>query len=516
MLNFLNNTNQMNSIKETMAVIEFEKDGTIKYASQKFLKIMGYSLNEIKGKHHKIFCIDSFVNSIEYENFWKKLNSGQQIDDSFLRITKNKEYVFLQASYIPIRNKKGNVIGVMKIAHDITEKEIEKQKQNTELTAIEKSMIKIEFDIHGVVVDANDNFLKGMGYQLHEIKGKHHRLFCFDEFIANSYDNFWRSLQQGLYLKGLYEHKTKNGQSVWLEATYNPILNYQKQVVGVMNLAQDVTEREQKNQKVTDVVEESKVIVNKNNEESKIANQLALDSADVVTSLVNNVHNGANKVKTLDEVSKKISNITSVITEIAFKTNILALNAAVEAARAGEQGRGFAVVASEVRELAVSADNQVKEIEKIVKIMQENTELANQDLTNSVMQANKAIEANKSAIASLEKLTKGNLDLSQLMSSLDHYEIKKSVINRVISPKVIQKEQVQKIEKPSNNIINKSIKSKSLEKKPIVTKKPVAIAKENIKTVEKNPIVSPMVKSSVSVKKNNIEKNYDNDDWETF
>ena len=122
----------------------------------------------------------------------------------------------------------------------------------------------------------------------------------------------------------------------------------------------------------------------------------------------------------------------------------------MEAARAGEQGRGFAVVASEVRELAVSADNQVKEIEKIVKIMQENTELANQDLKNSVMQANKAIEANKSAISSLEKLTKGNLDLSQLMSSLDHYEIKKSVINRVISPKVIQKEQVQKIKKQSN------------------------------------------------------------------
>ncbi len=164
----MNNTNQINSIKETMAVIEFEKDGTIKYASQKFLKIMGYSLNEIKGKHHKIFCIDSFVNSIE--------------------------------------------------------------------------------------------------------------------------------LQQGLYLKGLYERKTKNGQSVWLEATYNPILNCQKQVVGVMKIAQDVTEREQKNQRVTDVVQESKVIVSKNNEESKIANQLALDSADVVTSLVNNVHNGANVI----------------------------------------------------------------------------------------------------------------------------------------------------------------------------------------------------------------------------
>ena len=171
MLNFSNNTNQINSIKEKMAIIEFEKDGTIKYASPKFLKIMGYSFNEIKGKHHKIFCIDSFVNSIEYENFWKKLNSGQQIDDSFLRITKNKEYVFLQASYVPIRNKKGNVIEIIKIAHDITEKE----KQNAELIAIEKSMITIEFDIHGVIVDANDNFLKGMGYQLHEIKGRHHR-----------------------------------------------------------------------------------------------------------------------------------------------------------------------------------------------------------------------------------------------------------------------------------------------------------------------------------------------------
>lgn len=215
----------------------------------------------------------------------------------------------------------------------------------------------------------------------------------------------------------------------------------------MIKIAQDVNEREKKNQRVTDVVKESKVIINKNNEDSKIANKLALDSADVVTSLVNNVHNGANKVKVLDEVSKKISNITSVITEIAFKTNILALNAAVEAARAGEQGRGFAVVASEVRGLAVSADNQVKEIEKIVKIIQENTKLANQDLTNSVMKANKAIEANKSALSSLEKLTKGNLDLFQLMSSLEHHEIKKSVINRVISPKVIQKEQVQKIKK---------------------------------------------------------------------
>ena len=255
-------------------------------------------------------------------------------------------------------------------------------------------------------------------------------------------------------------------------------------------------------------------------EESSKSAMQANDLADKATKSAKQgglvVEKVISSMQDINTSSKKIGDIISVIDGIAFQTNILALNAAVEAARAGEQGRGFAVVASEVRELAVSADNQVKEIEKIVKIMQENTELANQDLKNSVMQANKAIEANKSAISSLEKLTKGNLDLSQLMSSLDHYEIKKSVINRVISPKVIQKEQVQKIKKQSNNIINKSIKSKSLEKKPIVTKKPVAIAKENIKTVEKNPIVSPMVTSSVSLKKNNIEKNYDNDDWETF
>jgi len=237
-----------NALNRVQGIIEFELDGTIVYANDNFLQVLGYKLSEVKGKHHSMFCDPTFVKSNEYKQFWARLARGEFEQGEYRRIGKNGQDIWINASYNPVMDEKGKPTKVIKFATDITSTKQMNAEYEGKIRAISKSQAVIEFNLDGTIIDANENFLKAMGYSLSEIKGKHHRMFC-EESVANSseYRHFWDNLAAGHYEHGEYKRLAKGGREVWLNATYNPIFDYAGRPVKVVKFADDVTEDKLKN-----------------------------------------------------------------------------------------------------------------------------------------------------------------------------------------------------------------------------------------------------------------------------
>jgi len=170
--------------------------------------------------------------------------SGKAFSGTFLRLKKDATPLHLEASYFPVKNAQGKVIKVIKIASDVTKQQHAAEDKNAIFQSLDRSMAVIEFALDGTIIDANRNFTEAMHYELSEIKGKHHRIFCFDEFYRDN-PNFWQRLADGNLYSGRFKRKDAQGNIIWLEATYNPVLNAKGKVFKVIKFAADITERVQ-------------------------------------------------------------------------------------------------------------------------------------------------------------------------------------------------------------------------------------------------------------------------------
>jgi methyl-accepting chemotaxis protein len=224
------------------AVIEFNLDGTVVTANDNFLKTLGYTLDEIKGRHHSMFVDPAYRQSNEYSEFWSALNRGEYQVAEYKRIGKGGKEVWLQASYNPILDEKGNPIKVVKFATDITEQKLRNADYQGKIAAIDKSQAVIEFNMDGTIATANDNFLKVMGYTLDEVKGRPHSIFV-DEAYGRSreYKEFWAALNRGEYQADEYKRIGKGGKEVWLQASYNPILDLNGKPFKVIKYPTDIS-----------------------------------------------------------------------------------------------------------------------------------------------------------------------------------------------------------------------------------------------------------------------------------
>ncbi|QSE97582.1 PAS domain S-box protein [Fulvivirga lutea] len=233
----------MNAINSTSAFIEFDIDGNVVVANDLFLQTTKYSLEEIEGKHHRIFCDKEYANSREYTIFWNELKAGKSQTGEFKRIAKDGTEIWLLASYTPVLNGQGEVMKFIKLANDITESKLKNADTSGQLEAISKSYATIEFDLDGNIQTANDNFLNTVGYSLNEVQGKHHRMFVDKEY-ANSaeYADFWKKLKSGQFFSGTYTRKTKSGDDCYIQASYNPIFDLNGNPYKVVKYAVDVTE----------------------------------------------------------------------------------------------------------------------------------------------------------------------------------------------------------------------------------------------------------------------------------
>jgi methyl-accepting chemotaxis protein len=355
----------LDSLNNSLAFIEFSPDGTIINANTNFLNAVGYTLDEIKGKHHSIFCDKAYTQSNDYSVFWQTLASGQSLNDRFLRFTKSGTPLWLEASYNPVKNDDGVISSIVKIASDITEFVEKSNVQNGVLKSLDRSTATIAFELDGTIIEANENFLMTTGYSLSDIQGKHHKMFCTSEvYSSNEYNQFWSKLNSGKYIQGLFERRDSNGNVLWLEASYNPIVDDFGNLIRVVKFATDVTERISNIKNASEAVYSTVIETEQISEQGKEVLTTTVSLMDEITS---NVEVVARDISAISEQSDKINNIVSTISAIADQTNLLALNAAIEAARAGEQGRGFAVVADEVRQLAARTSTSTAEISSVVK-----------------------------------------------------------------------------------------------------------------------------------------------------
>jgi len=388
----------LSSLQDAIAMVEFTPEGKILTANELFLERMGYTLKEIVGQHHSMFCTADMLNSPQYRDFWRRLNRGEGFSDKFLRVAKHSRPIWLEANYVPVQDRSGRVIKIVKLASDITARVMDAQEQRAMTTAIERSMAVIAFNLKGEVLMTNDNFLKTMGYNASEVIGVHHSQFCPPEMRnSDEYRRFWHKLNQGEFISGQFQRVNKRGQTVWLRATYNPVFNETGELYKVVKFATDVTAQVEKNQQERDAAQQAYQTALQTSESTRLGATVIENSVQTMNDLAGELHGISGDINDLSQSSDRIGAIVESIRRIADQTNLLALNAAVEAARAGQHGRSFAVVANEVRTLAANINRATTEIENMVQQNHTLAEKALKGIASNLKRADQGVGLAKEA-----------------------------------------------------------------------------------------------------------------------
>jgi len=430
------------AIDRTQAIIQFDMNGDILDANENFLKAMGYTLGEIKGKHHSMFVDPAYAKSAEYAAFWEELRCGKAHVAQFKRLGKGGREVWIEASYNPVLDAKGRPVKVIKYATDVSEEKARFTDLFGQVEAVGKSQAVISFTLDGTILDANENFLKAMGYTLDEIKGKHHRMFVEPDYAASSeYARFWERLRAGEYQKAQYKRLGKGGREVWIEGSYNPILDPNGKPVKVVKYATDIT-------KQIELLSNLKILIDRNFVEVESAidrtrsqaenaardaeatstnvetvasasEELAASIAEIsrsmsqsrmaADSMVDKLASADAASQRLTEAAGAMSSIVELIQTIAGQINLLALNATIESARAGDAGKGFAVVANEVKNLANQAARATEQITgEIGGVQEASSEVVRviEDIRNGIASVRDYVAATAAAVEEQSAVTR--------------------------------------------------------------------------------------------------------------
>jgi len=449
-----NTSAMLRALDKSQAVIQFKMDGTILTANENFLNAVGYTLDEIKGKHHSMFVEPDYAGGAEYKRFWETLRAGVFQSAEYKRVGKGGKEIWIQASYNPIMAPDGKPVRVVKYATDVTAQMLEKADHAGQIAAIGKSQAVISFELDGTILDANENFLSTVGYTLDEIKGKHHSMFVEAEYRQSpDYKAFWWDLAAGKFQAAEYKRVGKGGREIWIQASYNPIFDPSGRPFKVVKYATDITTQVKAKEEAARVgklvdanLEKILRAVGGANEQSATAaaashqtaqtvqtvaaaaEEFEASAAEIARSMATSKSEVARvsaEALEADQSTQKLAaaadamtSIVQMIQDIAGQINLLALNATIESARAGEAGRGFAVVASEVKSLA----NQVaKATEDIGSEISRTQTIADEVVTrlSGIKQSITSVEASvASAAGAVEEQSASTGEMSTNMQTV--------------------------------------------------------------------------------------------------
>nr|WP_323149159.1 PAS domain-containing methyl-accepting chemotaxis protein [Pseudomonas oryzihabitans] len=425
------------ALERSMAVIEFDLDGVILRANDNFLRLTGYRADVLIGQHHRRLCPPAVVQSRDYGDFWARLKRGECVSGAFQRLDAQGRTLWLEASYNPVPDGSGKIARVVKYALDVTEQVERDSEAQSKLKALDRAMARIEFDLDGRILTANDNFLATLGYSLKELQGQHHRLFCEPGLVnSNEYGDFWRRLNAGEFFRGQFKRLGKHGRVIWLEASYNPVYDAAGRLYKVVKYASDISERVEKHESDGRSASRAYHISAETEKVAEQGTRIIQAAAGEMREIAQNVSQSAEVIGQLGQRSEQITAIVNTIRGIADQTNLLALNAAIEAARAGDQGRGFAVVADEVRQLAGRTSSATAEIAEMIGRILSETQQAVASMESTQGRAVKGVELADQAGAVIVQIRDGASEavdaVSMFASKLDESEVmSKSAHNRV-------------------------------------------------------------------------------------
>ena len=457
---------QIEAIHKSQAVIEFDLDGTIRTANDNFLKAMGYTLTEVQGRPHSIFVEPEYKTSSEYARFWEALGRGEHQAGEYRRVAKDGSEVWIQATYTPILDAGGKPFKVVKFAVDITAQKQRDADYRGQIEAIHKAQAVIEFDLDGTIRTANANFLQAMGYTLGEVQGRHHSIFVEPEYKASAeYSAFWEALRRGEHQGGECKRIAKGGRAVWIQATYNLILDPSGRPLKVVKFASDVTERVTARMEreriggevadslnkilssVTTVTDKSASATSASSQTEATVQAVAsaaeqsdaslreisesmIVSQKAVAEMMTQTEAADQSTQALNSAAEAMNTIVELIQDIAGQINLLALNATIESARAGEAGKGFAVVANEVKNLASEVAKATDQIAGEISGMQS---IAG-DVVDKLQTINTAVGQVQSSVTSVAgSIDEQSAATKEISSNMQTAAIAVSEINQGLS-----------------------------------------------------------------------------------
>ncbi|MGP7864289.1 PAS domain-containing methyl-accepting chemotaxis protein [Pseudomonas monachiensis] len=380
------------SLESEMLVLTLDSDGRVQSVNQNFLGEMHYKSGDLIGRHIDDLVPDH-VKSDEFQlRFKNALTRGEHFAGAVRLLRGTGQEAWLRSILQPVRSADGRIRCFSIYSSDLT-RTIEASREHENLIgALVRSTAVIEFDLNGNVLSANDRFLSGMGYSLAQIKGKHHRMFCEPaDYNSAEYQDFWRRLNAGEFVANRFKRVDSHGRTVWLEASYNPVVDANNNLYKVVKFATVITDQVNQEQAVAEAANIAYSTSQQTDQSAQRGNAVVTQAVDVMRDLARHMQTAGDGIEALNEQSLVIGTIVKTISGIAEQTNLLALNAAIEAARAGEQGRGFAVVADEVRQLASRTSQATDEIVLVVRQNQDMARNAVALMTDGKLQAEQGL-----------------------------------------------------------------------------------------------------------------------------
>ncbi|POR54587.1 methyl-accepting chemotaxis sensory transducer with Pas/Pac sensor [Paraburkholderia eburnea] len=393
------------ALNRVQAVIEFDLQGIILHANDNFLKTLGYTLEEVRGKHHRMFCDPEYARSDAYRAFWDRLGRGELDRGEYRRLGRDGREIWINASYNPVLDKQGRPYKIIKFATDITQAKQEHAESAGRLRAIDKAQAVIEFDTAGIVLHANQNFLDTLGYRLDEIQGKHHRMFCEEAYAAApEYREFWAKLNRGEYDMGRYKRIGKGGRVVWIQATYNPIFDVNGRLYKVVKFANDVTAQVELEESVKHRAEDDQRKVEKLLETVRKA-----ASGDLSGEV--NVQGDEPIDQLAGGIKSMMSDLAGVIGKVVESAGTFKDSSQDIAARADTVAGGAQLLGATVEEMNAS----IEELTASINSIADNSRGADQLAKDTQQEAERGSKAVTRSIEAMELINRSSEDIGEII-----------------------------------------------------------------------------------------------------
>lgn len=446
---------QLEAINSTSGFIEFDTKGNINIANQLFLDAVGYSLDEIQGKHHSMFVESEYANSKEYRRFWNELRKGIPQQGEFKRIGKGGNDLWLNANYTPVPDSEGKIVKVIKLATDITEQKIYNANIQGQMEAVNKVQAVIEFDLNGNVLTANENFLSLMGYHLDEIQGQHHGMFVEHQYrISYEYKMFWEKLNSGVYETGEFKRITKDGSYVWIQASYNPIFDAEGNPIKVVKFATDVTAQKEVLMQVQNLAEAvgTEGRLDERLDLSKITDNDLGELMTSINQLMDTISNPVYKLKTLinemsygnlteefdlslvqgdmremaESYNIAVNNLNQLVANIDTLSSTVMSSSSKLSEKSGQMQNTTQEVASAIQQMAEGAHQQAKQTDESSKLVEE-------VLDSSKEMASKAEIINQAAETGQRSSDEGLVTVRKVVDSMSEIQQSADVTSKSIN-----------------------------------------------------------------------------------